>query len=137
MADSAKGTKASVELTCPECGRTFSRGAALGAHRRHAHGVAGSSKQAAGGSRRRVSSSSASARGRSAARTATTTPFAASSPARQSRTHPRKAANGAVAGVDRDALLKALFPSGIPAREEVLRALSGWLDEAERLARMR
>jgi hypothetical protein len=39
--------------------------------------------------------------------------------------------------VDRDALLKALFPNGIPAKENVIRALNGWLDDAERLARMR
>ncbi len=39
--------------------------------------------------------------------------------------------------VDRDALLRALFPGGMPAREEVIRAASGWLDDAERLARMR
>jgi hypothetical protein len=39
-------------------------------------------------------------------------------------------------GIDRDALLKTLFPDGIPAREEVIRAASGWLDDAERLARM-
>jgi hypothetical protein len=34
-------------------------------------------------------------------------------------------------------LLKSLFPDGIPAREEVVRAATTWLDEAERLARMR
>jgi hypothetical protein len=42
-------------------------------------------------------------------------------------------ANGAI---DRDALLNAIFPSGMPAREEVIRAATGWLDEAERVARM-
>jgi len=30
-----------------------------------------------------------------------------------------------------------LFPDGMPAREEVIRAASGWLDEAERLSRVR
>jgi hypothetical protein len=39
--------------------------------------------------------------------------------------------------IDRDALLKAIFPAGIPASEYVIRAATGWLDEAERLARMR
>jgi hypothetical protein len=38
--------------------------------------------------------------------------------------------------VDRDALLQALFPNGIPARENVIRELNGWLDEAERLSRL-
>jgi hypothetical protein len=37
---------------------------------------------------------------------------------------------------DRDALLKALFPNGIPPREDVIRAVNSWLDDAERLARM-
>jgi len=40
-------------------------------------------------------------------------------------------------GLDRDGLLKSVFPDGIPAREEVVRAASQWLDEAERLARLR
>ena len=39
--------------------------------------------------------------------------------------------------VDRDALLATLFPRGIPAREDVIRAVNNWLDEAERLARAR
>jgi hypothetical protein len=34
-------------------------------------------------------------------------------------------------------LLKSVFPDGIPAREDVVRAATGWLDEAERLARLR
>jgi hypothetical protein len=40
-------------------------------------------------------------------------------------------------GIDRDALLTMLFPDGMPPREEVLRAASGWLDEAERLSQTR
>jgi hypothetical protein len=39
--------------------------------------------------------------------------------------------------VNRDALLKALFPNGLPAREQTLRAATAWLDEAERLAQAR
>jgi hypothetical protein len=39
--------------------------------------------------------------------------------------------------VNRDALLQALFPAGIPAKESVIRSVNSWLDEAERLARMR
>jgi hypothetical protein len=38
--------------------------------------------------------------------------------------------------VDRDALLGALFPNGVPAREAVIRAANRWLDQAEELARM-
>jgi hypothetical protein len=33
--------------------------------------------------------------------------------------------------------LKALFPNGIPPKEEIIRAANSWLDDAERLARMR
>jgi hypothetical protein len=40
-------------------------------------------------------------------------------------------------GVDRDRLLTVLFPQGIPARSETLRAVESWLDEAERLAKGR
>ena len=43
----AKGSStASGQFTCPECGRTFTRAQALGAHRRQAHGVVGTSKTA-------------------------------------------------------------------------------------------
>jgi hypothetical protein len=34
-------------------------------------------------------------------------------------------------------LLEALFPNGIPPRQEVIRAVNAWLDEAERLRAMR
>lgn len=37
--------------------------------------------------------------------------------------------------VDRDGLLRALFPNGIPARESLIRELNNWLDQGERLAR--
>jgi hypothetical protein len=37
--------------------------------------------------------------------------------------------------VNRDALLQALFPNGVPAREEVIRRANAWLDEAEQLAK--
>jgi hypothetical protein len=39
--------------------------------------------------------------------------------------------------VDTDGLLAALFPSGIPARRDVIRRVNAWLDEAERLASLR
>jgi hypothetical protein len=38
--------------------------------------------------------------------------------------------------VNRDALLRSLFPNGIPASEEAIRSVNLWLDEAERLARL-
>jgi hypothetical protein len=39
--------------------------------------------------------------------------------------------------VNQDALLESLFPNGIPAREQVIRAVNAWLDEAGRLAQIR
>ena len=39
--------------------------------------------------------------------------------------------------VDGDALLGVLFPNGIPAKEEVIRAVNSWLDEAERLTQLK
>lgn len=110
-------------LTCPECGRTFTRAAALGAHRKGAHGIAGTSKQrsAGSGTTRRRRGSGQTGRGRRAAGTRTA------------------ARNGspAVKGLDRDALLQMVFPNGVPARGEALSAVGSWLDEAERLARIR
>ena len=102
-------------LTCPECGRTFARGAALGAHRSRAHGVAGTS-------RRRRSSRA---------------PRAPRAPRAAAATTRRATGNGASRPIDRDALLRTLFPNGVPARGEALQAASAWLDEAERLAAMR
>jgi hypothetical protein len=121
-------TKASTteEFKCPECGRTFTRAAALGAHRRQAHGIAGATSQAR-------------ASRRSSRRTAerATTPTAAGSRS-QSRASSTPRARGSRDGsLDRDALLQRLFPNGIPAREDVIRAANSWLDEAERLAKMK
>ena len=132
-------------LVCPECGRTFTRPQGLAAHRRLAHGVIGSSKQAA--ARRRATTT-----GRKRSRPASgRAPVAASAPAlavagtptatpaaKRRRTRKRAAAtNNTVPAIDRDALLALVYPNGIPARENVIRAASSWLDEAERLARER
>ncbi|MFN2468040.1 MAG: C2H2-type zinc finger protein [Gaiellaceae bacterium] len=106
----------SGQFTCPECGRTFARAAALGAHRR-SHGVAGRKSSAKRAGRRRRTSST-----RSAATTRATTRTSGTPPA---------------AGVDRNALLRGVFPSGVPASTEALSAVGAWLDEAERLAGMR
>src|SRR5262245_8024712 len=111
-------SKAETDVfTCPECGKTFTRAAALGAHRKLKHGVAGTSANAAGN--RKSAKSRARARTTSAGR----------------RTAASAAANSAGQSVDRDALLRALFPDGIPPRQEVIAQVNAWLDEAERLAR--
>jgi hypothetical protein len=122
-------TKASIteEFKCPECGRTFTRAAALGAHRRQAHGIAGASSQAR-------------ASRRSSRRTAerATSPTAAGTSRSRSRASRTPRARGSRDGsLDRDALLQRLFPNGIPAKEDVIRAANSWLDEAERLAKMK
>ena len=114
-AASKQASKATTEaLACPECGKTFGRAAALGAHRKLKHGVAGTSANATsnGNSRRRTRATAARRR------TTTTT-----------------ATSGNTGRVDRNALLRTLFPSGIPPRQEVITEVNAWLDEAERLAR--
>jgi Zinc finger, C2H2 type len=129
MARARTKTSTTGEFKCPECGRTFARAAALGAHRRQAHGVVG-----------------AATRSRSSRpRPARTTPAAKSSTpstATPRRRPNRPASNSSRArtsrdrSVDRDALLQALFPNGIPAKEDVIRAVNSWLDDAEQLAKM-
>jgi|GraSoiStandDraft_24_1057298.scaffolds.fasta_scaffold42230_2 hypothetical protein len=112
-------------FVCPECGRTFIRAAALGAHRRRVHDVVGSSNR----SRARARAEGSRSRNGSAGRRRTRTSRGGRSGA--SETRPAEAA-----GLDRDALLQALFPAGIPAKESVLQSVNRWLEEAERLARM-
>jgi uncharacterized C2H2 Zn-finger protein len=115
------------DFKCPECGRTFTRAAALGAHRRQAHGVAGATTRARSARRPRRTAAAA----KSSAAAATTR-----------RRRPNRAAASSTRGrrdgsVDRNALLQQLFPNGIPAKEEVIREVNNWLDEAERLARIK
>ena len=43
---SAAAASVAATLSCPECGKSFTRAAALGAHRKMTHGVAGSSANA-------------------------------------------------------------------------------------------
>ncbi len=119
-AKSASVTEAAASgvLTCPECGKTFTRPASLGAHRQRVHGVAGSSQNAQ--SRRGATRKAAGTRTRGQAKAA--------------------AATGTSAGggaVDHDALLRALFPDGIPPRQETIAAVNDWLAQADSLARQR
>jgi hypothetical protein len=106
------------EVVCPECGRKFKRPSALGAHRWQAHRVTGSSPQAR--SRRRTGKAGAGGRA-----------SVASLGADARSTPPGDFV------VDRDALLRIVFPNGIPVRDDVIRTVSRWLDEAEMLARLR
>ena len=112
-----KVTKAETAFTCPECGKTFTRAAALGAHRKMSHGVAGTSANA---SRNRRSTSG---RGRTSAA------------ATRSRDATTTATNSGAQSIDRDALLRTLFPNGIPPRQDVIKQVNAWLEEADRLAR--
>lgn len=139
-------------FVCPECGKTFGRPQGLGAHRRSAHGVKGGSATAArrrssltGRSGRRARSGRASAPAAAPVRSATASPAAAATPAvdaggagTRRRTARRGAAGrGAGDAVNHDALLGLLYPNGIPAREQVIHAVASWLEEADRLARLR
>lgn len=54
--------------------------------------------------------------------------------AQNKTTHVRRQSH--VARVNRDQLLQALFPNGVPAREDVIRRVGSWLDEAEQLAKL-
>jgi hypothetical protein len=134
MARARRQPAGQEEFKCPECGRSFGRAAALGAHRRQAHGVAGTSSQARSSSRRTRSTAGAVTSGASRARRST------GSGVRRSRstssTAPSSDGRRRTQAADRDALLKALFPNGIPPKEDVIRAVNAWLDDAERLARM-
>src|SRR5262245_25061589 len=115
-ATTKEGSKSEKDtLTCPECGRTFSRPAALGAHRKLKHGVAGSSANA---------KANRTTNSRRRARTAAT----------RARVTTPTATNGTVRSIDRDALLGAIFPDGIPPRQDVIARVNAWLEEAERLA---
>jgi uncharacterized C2H2 Zn-finger protein len=126
---SPSGGSGEGTLTCPECGQTFTRAASLGAHRNRAHGVAGASTRA---NRTRARRGHRNGGGGTVPRNATrqTTPRQA----RRARGRAGASAGGSGA-INRDALLQALFPNGVPAREEVIRRANAWLDEGEELAR--
>jgi uncharacterized C2H2 Zn-finger protein len=109
-ASTPKTADADAAFVCPECGKTFSRAASLGAHRNRAHGITGRS---------------------------TRRPKATSRKARNIKTGATRARIASATPVNRDALLSALFPNGIPARESVIRDVNAWLDQAERLAKQR
>jgi uncharacterized C2H2 Zn-finger protein len=114
-------------LTCPECGKTFTRAASLGAHRNRAHGVAGASTRA-----RRTRARRGHRNGGGTTRRSATAQTARQETSRVgSRTN---SPDGGRRRLDRDALLQLIFPTGVPAREEVIRRLNAWLDEAEQLA---
>ena len=112
------------EFKCPECGKTFSRAASLGAHRNRAHDVIGASKRRTGS--KSASAPSASTNGVRRRRRSS----AAASRATRSRRQ------GGQPTLNRDQLLQTLFPNGVPAREDVIRRVGGWLDEAEQLAKL-
>jgi predicted RNA-binding Zn-ribbon protein involved in translation (DUF1610 family) len=124
--------KKSSQFTCPECGKTFGSAAALGSHRKNSHGVAGASTRTK--SRQPATATGTQGRGRPATRAARST----NSTSTRRRGRPPGSQNRSKTGtVNRDALLQALFPGGIPASEETIRSLNAWLDEAERIASSR
>lgn len=108
-------------LVCPECGDMFNRPQGLGAHRRRVHGIAGSSPATTARRKRH----GAGRKKRASTKTTAT---------RRSTVREALVANG---GVNRDGLLRELFPSGIPASESVVRQVTAWLDDAERLVNLK
>ncbi len=124
--------KRSTQFTCPECGKTFGSAAALGSHRKNSHGVAGASTRTK--SRQRATTTGTQGRGRPATRAARSTN---STGTRRRGRLPGSQSRPKTGAVNRDALLQALFPGGIPASEETIRSLSAWLDEAERITSSR
>jgi predicted RNA-binding Zn-ribbon protein involved in translation (DUF1610 family) len=122
-------TDTSKEFVCPQCGRTFTRAAALGSHRRHAHNILGAASQTPAQTTKPPIKTAPTPKPTRRRRTPTTTK-ATATPARRSSSP----SNGSI---NRDALLHTLFPNGIPAKENVIRSVNNWLDEAERLTRLR
>ena len=122
----AKTTTASTEFKCPECGRTFTRAASLGAHRHQSHKIPGATSQTVA---------------KQTTKPAPTTATTRTTKRRRARGRTRTAAPAATGSSNgtpnRDALLQTLFPNGIPPKESVIRSVNAWLDEAERLARLR
>lgn len=112
------------QFTCPECGKTFSRAASLGAHRNRAHGVTGASK-----GRTRSKSASAPSPSTDGTRRRRRSSTAATRARRSRRQDSQRT-------VDRNQLLQTLFPNGVPPREDVIRRVGSWLDEAEQLAKI-
>jgi len=116
-----------MAFVCPECeavgvNKTFARNAALGAHRFRVHGVKGESKTTtkSGTRTRRV----ATARSGRAIKRSTVT-----------RRRRRRSRGLNEDGLDTTALLKLVFPNGVPAQKTHLDDAREWLDWAERLYR--
>ena len=80
------------------------------------HGVSGTSKNATG--KRTNATASRKRRTTTSSRGHSTTTMS----------------NDGAQPVNRDALLRTLFPTGIPRRQDVIQAVNDWLNEAERLA---
>jgi C2H2-type zinc finger len=119
-----RGSSSAGTFVCPECGKTFSTPQGMGAHRNRVHGVAGTSPSAKANKSRRARGKGVSVRS-------------------SSKTLARRGARPAASStrrtgtVDRDQLLSAVFPGGVPAKTSVFEAVARWLDEADRLARLR
>jgi uncharacterized C2H2 Zn-finger protein len=127
--------RTSGEFKCSECGRVFERSQSLGAHRRQAHGVAGESTRSQSRARATMRAGSTTSRRGAAAVGASRPRAAASVPRTRRSTSSGSQTSGGRAsgagsrntdgrrtqqdsGVDRNQLLRTLFPSGIPASEE-------------------
>src|SRR6476620_8435172 len=112
----------------PECGRTYVRAVAIGAHRRQAHGVVGTSSRArSAGRAKRATATTAPRAGRTRARTAS---GRSSTNGRARATSPTSGRRSTGVTADRDALLNLFLTIRRPPREDVIRAVNSWLDDA-------
>jgi hypothetical protein len=127
-ATSSPAATSGDQLTCPECGKRFSRAASLGAHRNRAHGISGASKRRT--RRKPASAPAAPTNNRRRRRTTVRRPTRAAATASPTRRQTNTAT------IDRNQLLQTLFPNGVPAREDAIRRVASWLDEAEQLAEL-
>jgi len=140
-ASSGDNQRENGAFVCPECGQSFGRAQALGAHRSRKHGVPGSSRAARSSSARKSTGKTATAKRSAATRgTASGRNVAASRGSQSTASASSRRSRSARSDgnqFDRDKLLGVLFPEGVPAKVGVIEALTPWLDEAERLSRMR
>ena len=130
-------------FVCPECGKAVKSAAGLGSHRYRAHNVQGSSRGASSAASKSAGKSGSAGTG--SAKTSSVKPGTASATngaarrGAQATTSRRRnrSTQGNGRQFDRDKLLSVLFPEGVPAKVSVIQALTPWLDEAERLSRIR
>lgn len=114
MADEEKQEEPVVsdtDLMCPECGKSLKSVQGYVGHVRNKHGVNNEDamKQLETAGYKRP----------------------------ESQTRVRSPRRKATQGIDKDTLLRSVFPKGMPPNAEIVQATGRWLDEADRLNQFR